>query len=652
MALTADEQKEYEQLQNTYGNFASVLSDTQEPPTFAQNVGTALKESLPDIGGLLGGIAGVAATKTPMGATAGRTAGTMAVRSMLGAGAGTLTGTVAKQKVDEIMGKPMLLDAQLAEQLSNTATNMAIDSAGNVVFSLGGKAYKVAQEVIPKLGIFDIALPKVDQLKLQVQKLLQREGGSLTKYQVEPTATRAVAESIGRAGISGRGVFDDLEIANLQALKTKRDEVLDDISSRTLTDLEAGALYKDVIGNAQDNLSLAAREAYAQINERGKNVLVNSSALSKKAQQELAAAANISKTGDPSTSLGNEVTSQLNAISDLKDEITFADAHEFRSNLSKQLREAKSEFGANSPKVATLTQAVVAIEKAMDDAATKLSPALKKAYDENSAFYRDSITELFPTTLSKLNKATAERVGETIFKSGNVSEIKDFYKSLERAKQLNPDLDVKLLKNSIQKGYLSSILGEEGTEISVTSLINLQKKLQTDNKFKRTFDAAVLPEVRQNVEVLANAAKLSQLKPQNTFSLAINSAQANQISGAVQAILAAGGAGYAYSELGTVGAVVAGGSLLMAPRVLAKMATNREAINELIKAERMFGQVVNSPQASQKPLLLKTIGLLNQAYDRVGVTREDFNQPKPSNVGVGLTPEESQELMQLESRYK
>jgi len=652
MALTADEQKEYEQLQNTYGNFASVLSDTQEPPTFAQNVGTALKESLPDIGGLLGGIAGVAATKTPMGATAGRTAGTMAVRSMLGAGAGTLTGTVAKQKVDEIMGKPMLLDAQLAEQLSNTATNMAIDSAGNVVFSLGGKAYKVAQEVIPKLGIFDIALPKVDQLKLQVQKLLQREGGSLTKYQVEPTATRAVAESIGRAGISGRGVFDDLEIANLQALKTKRDEVLDDISSRTLTDLEAGALYKDVIGNAQDNLSLAAREAYAQINERGKNVLVNSSALSKKAQQELAAAANISKTGDPSTSLGNEVTSQLKAISDLKDEITFADAHEFRSNLSKQLREAKSEFGANSPKVATLTQAVVAIEKAMDDAATKLSPALKKAYDENSAFYRDSITELFPTTLSKLNKATAERVGETIFKSGNVSEIKDFYKSLERAKQLNPDLDVKLLKNSIQKGYLSSILGEEGTEISVTSLINLQKKLQTDNKFKRTFDAAVLPEVRQNVEVLANAAKLSQLKPQNTFSLAINSAQANQISGAVQAILAAGGAGYAYSELGTVGAVVAGGSLLMAPRVLAKMATNREAINELIKAERMFGQVVNSPQASQKPLLLKTIGLLNQAYDRVGVTREDFNQPKPSNVGVGLTPEESQELMQLESRYK
>jgi len=652
MALTAEEQKEYEQLQNTYGNFNSVLSDTREPPTFAQNVGTAFKESLPDIGGLLGGIAGVAATKTPMGATAGRTAGTMAVRSMLGAGAGTLTGTVAKQKVDEIMGKPMLLDAQLAEQLSNTATNMAIDSAGNVVFSLGGKAYKVAQEVIPKLGIFDIALPKVDQLKLQVQRLLQREGGSLTKYQVEPTATRAVAESIGRAGISGRGVFDDLELANLQALKTKRDEVLDDISSRTLTDLEAGALYKDVIGNAQDNLSLAAREAYAQINERGQNVLVNSSALSKKAQQELAAAANISKTGDPSTSLGNEVTSQLKAISDLKDEITFADAHEFRSNLSKQLREAKSEFGANSPKVATLTQAVVAIEKAMDDAATKLSPALKKAYDENSAFYRDSITELFPTTLSKLNKGTAERVGETIFKSGNVSEIKDFYKSLERAKQLNPDLDVNVVKNSIQKGYLSSILGEEGTEISVTSLINLQKKLQTDKKFNRTFDAAVSPEVKQNVEVLANAAKLSQLKPQNTFSLAINSAQANQISGAVQAILAAGGAGYAYSELGTVGAVLAGGGLLMAPRVLAKMATNREAINELIKAERMFGQVVNSPQASQKPLLLKTIGLLNQAYDRVGVTGEDFNQPKPSNVGVGLTPEESQELMQLESRYK
>jgi hypothetical protein len=652
MALTAEEQAEKDSLEAIYGGSGSVLSPQYQPRTFTQEFGTAVKESLPDIGGLFGGVLGAGTTRTPLGATAGRTAGTMAVRSMLGAGAGTLTGTVAKQKVDEIMGKPMPLDTQLAEQLSNTATNMAIDGAGNVVFTLAGKAYKVAKDAIPEIGIFNTALPKVDQLKLQVQKLLEREGGGLTKYQVEPTATRAVTESIGRAGISGRGVFDDLEKANLQALKTKRDEVLDDISSRTLTDLEAGALYKDVIGDAQNNLSLAAREAYAQINERGKDVLVNSSALSSKAQQQLDNAAKISKTGDPSTSLGNEVTSQLRAISDLKDEITFADAHEFRSNLNKQLREAKSEFGANSPKVATLTQAVTSIEKAMDDAATKLSPALKKAYDENSAFYRSSITELFPTTLAKLNNKTAERVGETIFQSGNVSEIKDFYTSLDRAKKLNPDLDVELVKKSIQKGYLSSILGEEGADISVTSLINLQKKLQTDKKFNRTFSEAVSPEVRSNVEVLANAAKLSQLKPQNTFSLAINSAQANQISGAVQAILAAGGAGYAYSELGTAGAVLAGGGLLMAPKVLAKMATNRDAVRDLLKAERSFGQVVNASQESQKPLMLKTIGLLNQAYDRVGVTPEDFTTPKPANVGVGLSPEEKQELMELESRYK
>jgi hypothetical protein len=489
-------------------------------------------------------------------------------------------------------------------------------------------------------------------MKLQVQKLLEREGGSLTKYQVEPTATRGITESVGRAGISGRGIFDELDKANLQALTTKRNEVLDDISSRTLTDLESGALYKDVIGNAQDQLSLAAREAYAQINERGKDVLVNSSALSSKAQQQLDNAAKISKTGDPSTSLGNEVTSQLKAISDLKDEITFADAHEFRSNLNKQLREAKSEFGANSPKVATLTQAVISIEKAMDDAATKLSPALKKAYDENSAFYRSSITELFPTTLAKLNNKTAERVGETIFQSGNVSEIKDFYTSLDRAKKLNPDLDVNLVKTSVQKGYLSSILGEEGTDVSVTSLINLQKKLQTDKKFNRTFNEAVSPEVRSNVEVLANAAKLSQTKPQNTFSLAINSAQANQISGAVQAILAAGGAGYAYSELGTAGAVLAGGGLLMAPRVLAKMATNRDAIRDILKAESAYGKIADLPKPSQKPQLLKTIGLLNQAYDRAGVTQEDFTPPKPANVGIGLTPDEQKELDDLESKYK
>jgi hypothetical protein len=653
MALTAEEQAEKDQLESQYGNgSSSVLVTPAQPRSFAQEFGTAVKESLPDIGGLVGGAIGVATTKTPLGATAGRTAGTLAIRSMLGSGAGALTGTVAKQKIDEIMGKPMGLEPQFAEQLTNAVTNMAFDAAGNVVFDLGGKAFKIAKNNIPDLGLFGASLPKDAQMKLQVQRLLEREGGSLTKYQVEPTSTRAITESVGRAGISGRGIFDKLDEANLQALTAKRNEVLDDISSRTLTDLESGALYKDVIGNAQDQLSLAAREAYAQINERGKNVLVNSSALSSKAQQQLDNAAKISKTGDPSTSLGNEVTSQLKAISDLKDEITFADAHEFRSNLNKQLREAKSEFGANSPKVATLTQAVISIEKAMDDAATKLNPALKKAYDENSVFYRSSITELFPTTLAKLNNKTAERVGETIFQSGNVSEIKDFYTSLDRAKKLNPDLDVNLVKTSVQKGYLSSILGEEGTDVSVTSLINLQKKLQTDKKFNRTFNEAVSPEVRSNVEVLANAAKLSQTKPQNTFSLAINSAQANQISGAVQAILAAGGAGYAYSELGTAGAVLAGGGLLMAPRVLAKMATNRDSIRDILKAESAYGKIANLPQASQKPLMLKTIGLLNQAYDRVGITPEDFTAPKPANVGVGLSPEEKQELDELESRYK
>jgi hypothetical protein len=221
MALTAEEQAELDSLEASYGSASSVLSPKYEPRTFAQEFGTAVKESLPDIGGLIGGAFGVATTKTPLGATAGRTAGTLAIRSMLGSGAGALTGTVAKQKIDEIMGKPMGLEPQFAEQLSNVATNMAFDAAGNVVFDLGGKAFKIAKNNIPNLGIFESALPKDAQMKLQVQKLLEREGGSLTKYQIEPTATRGITESVGRAGISGRGIFDELDKANLQALTTK-----------------------------------------------------------------------------------------------------------------------------------------------------------------------------------------------------------------------------------------------------------------------------------------------------------------------------------------------------------------------------------------------------------------------------------------------
>lgn len=674
MALTEKERQELAELESKYGS-QSVLDTApqqqgilQQAGRMARQAGQATLQALPEIGGLAGGILGAATTRTPIGAEFGAAAGRTAIaslgRGLLGTGVGTVAGTAARQQVDAIMGRPQPLESALAEQLSNAATNVALDAAGNLLFNLAGKAYKITKDKLPSFGLFGGGVAEKD-LKAQVQRLLEAEGGSLTRYQVSGGPVASVSESIGRTGITGRSAFTQLEEANLRALRAKRDEVLDSVSSRFVEDLNAGAAYKDVISQGQDALSAAVKPFYENLAAGARpgvasaalrisgdsSVPVTTRGIAESAKSQLSRAEAISKTGDPNLSLGSEVVTELRRLSDLKDNISFAQAHDFRSKLGARLRAIRDEFGPNSPQVALLSKTINDIEAAMDSAASTLSPALKAQYDETAKFYRDGINELFPRTLSKISKIEAEKLGETIFRSGNVSTVNDFYKSLNRAKELNPNLDTKSVKEAIQRGYLSSLIGEETTEVSVNSLLNIGKKLQEDKKFKRTFEAAFDPATRKNIELLSNAARLSQARPQNKFSLATNAREAEAIGGLVQGFLAAGGGAGAYTELGAVGAVLAAGGVLLTPKALAKFATNRKAVNDLLAAERSFGAINNLPVEQRRQAMIRTAALMNSAYEQAGVTQEDLGIAQPQGPST-LTPEEEAELRQLESRYQ
>jgi hypothetical protein len=648
MALKPEEQQELDELESRYGT--SVLDETKPKPDALQQFGRATVQALPEIGGLVGGAVATAATRSPLVGAEARAATTALLRGLAGTGAGAVTGTVAKQQVEALTGKQEPLSKQYAEQLSNAMTEMALDAGGNVVFKLGGDLFKIAKDKLPKLGLFSTkTTPDVD-MKRQVQQLLEEEGlGGLTRFQVKPTPTSSVVESIGRASVTGKGVFESLEEANTAALKSKRDKILNEISPNIVDDVDAGASYKAAIQDAQSQLSLAANDAYQVITDAGKNVSVNVGSIANQAKARLKEAADISVSGSPNVALSNSVVAKLREISDLKENITFSQAHQFRSDLNAQLRAVKAEFGANDPVVAVLTQNIKAIGDSMDSAASKLNPRLKKAYDETSAFYRESITELFPETLAKLNNKTAERVGESIFAKGNVTEITDFYKSLERAKTINPNLDVNSVKSNLQRGYISGLIGAEGGDTAISSLLALEKNLK-DKKFLRTFDTAVdNKEIKDNLILLVNAAKLSQQKPNNTFSLAISSAQANAAQGL---LLLATGYASGSGELGVLGAAATAGGVLLTPRVLAKFATSKEGIKKLIAAEQSFGKVRSAAGNEAKRLAIKTVGLMNEAYRTAGVTEEDFMESSASSLAKPMTAEEQQELQMLEQRYK
>ena len=651
MALTPEQQQELNELENKYGT--SVLDDTRPKPSMAQQFGKAVVESLPEIGGLVGGAVAGAATRSPLIGTEARAATTGLIRGVLGTGGGAVAGTVAKQQIEGITGKQEPLSKQYAEQLSNAMTEMALDAGGNVVFKLGGDLFKIAKDRLPKLGLFATKAAPDMEIKRQVQELLEKEGlGGLTRYQVKPTATSSVVESVGRGAVTGKGVFADLEEANTVALKSKRDKILNEISPKIVDDVEAGANYKDAIKDAQSQLSVAANDAYQVITDAGKNVSVNVGVMANQAKARLEEAAKISVSGSPKIALSDNVVAKLREISDLKENITFSQAHQFRSDLNAQLRAVKAEFGANDPVVAVLTQNIKAIGDAMDSAALSLNPRLKKAYDETSAFYRESITELFPEALAKLNNKTAERVGETIFAKGNVTEINDFYKSLERAKTINPNLDVDSVKNNLQRGYISGLIGAEGGDTTISSLLALEKNLK-DKKFLRTFDTAVdNKEIKDNLLLLVNAAKLSQQKPNNAFSLALSSAQAYNAQTLLTG-LAAGATGYAsYSgDLGLLGTATATG-VLLTPRVLAKFATSKEVVKKLIAAEQSFGRAKAATGDEGKRLAIKTVGMMNEAYKTAGVNEEDFKDSSAAKANQPMTSEDQKELEMLEQKYK
>ena len=166
----------------------------------------------------------------------------------------------------------------------------------------------------------------------------------------------------------------------------------------------------------------------------------------------------------------------------------------------------------------------------------------------------------------------------------------------------------------------------------------------------RTFNTAVDNEkIKDNLLLLVNAAKLSQQKPNNTFSLAISSAQANAAQGL---LLLATGYASGSGELGVLGAAATAGGVLLTPRVLAKFATSKEGIKKLIAAEQSFGKVTSATGSEGKRLAIKTVGLMNEAYKTAGVTEEDFMDSNASALNKPMTSEEQKELELLEQRYK
>lgn len=604
-----------------------VGSLTPSPVVRAPSFTDYTVQSLPEMGAMLGA---TLAQRVTGPARLGLTIG----RSMAGAAAGGGAGTVLEQGIRDIRGQTQPVGSRSSEILANAAENAALDAAGNLVFSIAGRGFRVSKEYLQSKGMFSSAgLSEVD-LKRQIQQLLQEEGASLTRFQAEPSAIRKTAESVARSGVTGQGVFNKQQELVNTALTSTRNKILNSISEAPREAIATGRNYLQILEDADQALSDTVSPFYKNLAERSQNVLVDFNPVKNKAFTTLESAKKLTETGNAATILGDDVARELNNISNVVSDLTFDQAHQYRSILNKRLRGLKSEVGPDSPVVAKLTEAVKMLDTQMDEAAKKLDPTLLQEYRATSKLYKDSITELYPEMLQNIIKKAPERIGEAIFQSGNVSQVEDAYKALARAKKLDPNINVAQVKADLQRGYLESFFGQEGSEITAETLGNLSKKL-TDPKFKRTFEATLDKETQNRVKLLANAGRVSSEKPGAALSLFVAGKQADAVS-----LLAAAAGGSAIAGgLDPLVAGIVGTGLLFTPKVLAKMSTNPKAVNEILKLDA---------QQKKSGLTGGNVAQMVEILRQAGVTADDYQQQvqaqQQQQQSTGLTEEELNEL--------
>jgi hypothetical protein len=639
MALTPQEQEELTRLETELAD--SVMVRGSRPKTLTQELKQAAVESLPSLGGMIGGVAGGLLTRSVPGAELGSAAGSAAIRSMIGAGLGGATGEAAKMGIEGV--SPSVRST--LGILRGGVEQAAYDGIGNLVFSAGGRAFQITKDALSKRFA---GTPPEDAI-VAAQKLLQEGGGTLTPFQATKDSWAGFKESLARGSFTGKPVFEKAAEKNVEAIASAKNKALDETSTRIYDSLQTGKEFATAIQEGDDALKSLTRPFYEALDKAPKIAQqpVSLSSIKGDATKVLQSADALG-----GLTLGSKERGYIEAINVLPDNIGFAQAHDIASSLKTTLRDLKRSSEPDSKTVFRLSKLVSDLEKQMDIAGSKFSGTaipfegrlaeeqsgnLAQQYKFYSKFYRDSIQDLYSDTASKLLNKDPEFIGKSIFQNGNVTAWEEAKQALGRAKQLNPKLNVQQTLESVQRGYLENLLKSEG------SFAKLGDKIKNDEAVRRTFEA-VLPKATQGrVKTLLEAAKLSEGQPSATAPLFFAAQQAQTI-GAVGSL----GALLLSDEVKGLAAdnpiktALVGGTILLGPRFWAKAATSPEATNAALG-------IIKSQQSGiplSGNLFLKATG----AFERAGILADDLiAKSEQKSQPVGLTDAEKEELQRLEA---
>lgn len=620
---------EYE-VQDDNGNTLTVTGDS--PPTeeeltqiFSRNIGTpttggsqtfntepdrpkptdapnGFVQELPQtMGGIAGGIAGAT-----QGAAIGSvipvvgTVGGAIVGGAIGAGLGGASAKGYQQLYQNLTGNPTApkTSKEAAIEIAKAGGEEAAwDLGGNLALKALGKTFHLVR---PK------AVNDIEKLAVS----LEGAGGRFTASQRTNNWMVHQLDSLTRGSLTGSGTMKTADAMNEVALKQIESNLRTKVAKNAtqhLSDREVGELFIDTVNGGKAGHRTVVTEMY-----NGFDQLVPSKTVQTEAFETIdtgiinpATGLNFTTTTSKMVdevinpvSTGNlkqslmkfreqlerikyagetpESRKLLDSIFAQEKTLSFSDAQALRSNLLDAQRNLEGTFG-KSKITGKVNTVVDELTKAMDSAALKQGDGVASNYSAIKKFARtgyEAFDNKFIADLVVADKKNPERIGEYIFRTGNVEEIRKVKKALRMASVLGKKQGVSYDKawTQMQSGYLDSLLRrsgkasevgadatsktilEEGLDISGEKLI----KEFSDPKKIRTLTEVFGARTRSDILEFAKMAERTQRKPEGGLGMLMQLTQGGAVIALVKGALAA-------TEAGT---------LFVVPKVMAKVMTS------------------------------------------------------------------------------
>lgn len=578
-----------------------------------RDIGDEFLDFLPTGTEMVGGVTGLALTRSPKGAVVGATTG-------YGVGETLRQMITGEEDVNRLLVGLGL--AATAESLAGPITKLlkkGIEVTPRVLHGLGVDL-QTANTISQALKKPELAEAGTLTSKEETQALLQSADpySGLRPAQVMDTWSKKLSEAFGRAGIGGQERFDALTATNEAALQSLSNKLIDGINSNRYTYDEAGEIFYNILQKGNKALSESYQQAESKFLLEAGDIRVNTArtkSLADDILKEGTAPFSVKPDGTPiGDALSTQVKTVLSAVKNIRSGATPKEIDTVIKSLNELSTEAGNTLGQTSPSTAKINQIVNALRR---DLKESLPPGLQKQYESMKSGYAASKKNLFPSALRTAMRRGKEEnfnfIGQALSKENNANFATQAFKALDEAKKLNPKLNTFEAEQAIRSGYLENIF--KSGEMTIDEMASFYDKVNKNKTTRETFQA-VLGDSTDAVFKIFRAAKDATSDPVNKGALSLF------VAGRQVAAFGQATAGFATASAGEYLATAA---ILTSPAILARFASNPKTANKLLNLERMSSKMSPRVFVSSGLKLLRDIGY--SADDVNNMLKEQGLQP-------------------------